>query len=119
MTTVKETLSKLSKYTISIGLSKEKLDQMDSSHTVLEFVGNPEIVYKKSSNAIKQGLCIQCNEIYVLLFANEKDRVDYCMKAIPMEEISSLNIEGKYGAYFLPEGEGKQPVRLILIFERY
>lgn len=116
--TVKEILAKLSGYKKNVlNFPEEELRQLDSSYKVLDFSGNPENIRQNSSGVIKKGLEITGNTIYFLLFANDNDRIDKVMKAIPMDEIRSLALHEKYGLYTLPTSEGILPITLLLIFK--
>lgn len=99
-----------------LNFSQEEFKQIDSTYMMLEFSGEPEKIYQESFEAIKKGLTIHDDTIYFILFANNDDRIDKVMKAIPIDEIRSLTLKEKYGLYLLPKSEGNLPLKLILIF---
>lgn len=101
----------------AINFSEEELKQMDSSYTFLEFTGEPEKIYHESSEAIKKGLPIKGDTIYILLLVNDNDRLDKVMQTIPMNEIRSLSLNEKYGIYTSPPSEDILQTTLLLIFK--
>lgn len=100
-----------------MNFSEEEINQMDSSHKIVEFSGEPEDISKEATYVIKNKLSIQGDTIYFILLANANDRMDKIMKAIPMDEIRSLNLKEKYGIYILSESKGNLPIKLMLIFK--
>ena len=100
-----------------LNISEEELKQMDSSYTFLEFTGEPEKIYHESSEAIKKGLPIKGDTIYILLLVNDNDPMDKVMQTTPMNDIRDLALKEKYGIYTFPQSEGKLPLKLVLIFK--